>query len=282
MITYVQVLLLLTWSTTDTSDLKAVQIRPAWSAQVLKEADPTSEALEDATIQQRIHGRLRTDIMLGRIAPGEPLTIRGLAEKLGVSAMPVREALRRLAAEQAIELLGNRRVRIPIMSVNRFEDLLAARIALESEAAVRALPHITAETIAEMERHDTALDAAMARNDYDQWLAANFAFHRTLYAARPDSIFLPLIESLWLQVGPFLRMALENVGPSYTVDRHVEALQALRERNVMALRIAIEADLRDGITHLGQRLMRLDEALTLPAKHQGRRPKSRKISPPPA
>lgn len=247
----------------------------------MKEADPTSGAPEDATVQQRIHGQLRNDIMLGRIAPGEPLTIRGLAEKLGVSAMPVREALRRLAAEQAIELLGNRRVRIPIMSVNRFEDLLAARIALESEAAARALPHITAELIVEMERHDAALDAAMARNDYDQWLAANFAFHRTLYSARPDSVFLPLVESLWLQVGPFLRMAVESLGPSYTVDRHAEALKALRERNVMALRIAIEADLRDGITHLGQRLMRLHEAVTLPTKQQGHRPSSRKINPPP-
>ncbi|TWH87050.1 transcriptional regulator, GntR family [Novosphingobium taihuense] len=239
------------------------------------------EMLEEATIQQRVHGRLRTDIMLGRIAPGEPLTIRGLAEKLGVSAMPVREALRRLAAEQAIELLGNRRVRIPIMSVSRFEDLLAARVTLESEAAVRALPHATEQTISEMERHDAALDAAMVRNDYDNWLAANFAFHRTLYSARPDSVFLPLIESLWLQVGPFLRMALENVGPSYTVDRHVEALQALRERNVMALRIAIEADLRDGITHLGQRLMRMDEGLALPQKRGGHRSRTRDISRPP-
>ena len=95
---------------------------------------PTMDNAESATVtvQQRVYEHLRTDIMLGRIAPGEPLTIRGLAEKLGVSAMPAREALRRLAAEQAVELLGNRRIRIPVMSMERFDDLLAARIALET------------------------------------------------------------------------------------------------------------------------------------------------------
>lgn len=210
-------------------------------------------------MQQRIYSVLRTDIMLGRIAPGQPLTIRGLAERLGVSAMPVREALRRLAAEQAVELLGNRRIRIPVMSMERFDDLLAARIAMEVEAAERALPHVTDAIIRQLEAHDAEVDVGIATNDYDRWLAANFAFHRTLYASRPDSVFVPLIESLWLQVGPFLRAALESIGPAYTIDRHAEALDAIRARNRMGLRIAIEADLRDGISHIGNQLMRFHE-----------------------
>lgn len=198
--------------------------------------------------------------MLGRIAPGEPLTIRGLADRLDVSSMPIREALRRLAAEQAVELLGNRRIRIPVMSMERFDDLLAARIALETEAAERALPYVDDALIHQLEEHDAEVDAGVAASDYDRWLAGNFAFHRTLYSARPDSVFLPLIESLWLQIGPFLRQALVNIGPAYTVDRHAEALDAIRSRNRLGLRIAIEADLRDGITHLGTQLMRFNAA----------------------
>ena len=222
---------------------------------------PLSDGRSDGgTVQQRVYSELRTDIMLGRIAPGEPLTIRGLADKLEVSAMPIREALRRLAAEQAIELLGNRRLRIPVISLERFDDLLAARIALETEAAERALPHVNDALIRQLEKHDAEVDAGVATRDYDRWLAGNFAFHRTLYSARPAPVFLPLIESLWLQVGPFLRQALVNIGPAYTVDRHAEALAAVKARNRLGLRIAIEADLRDGITHIGNQLMRFNAA----------------------
>ena len=244
----------------------------------MPDIDQTMHLDEDTTadivtVQQRVYSELRTDILLGRIAPGEALTIRGLAERLGVSAMPIREALRRLAAERAVELLGNRRIRIPLMSPDRFDDLLAARVALETEAATRALSHVDDALIAKLEEYDAEVDAGMLARDYDRWLSANFAFHRTLYSATPDSVFVPLIESLWLQIGPFLRQALLEVGPDYLLDRHGEALAALRARNRMALRIAIEADLRDGITHIGNELMHFNAAAAAAA--EGRKPRKR-------
>jgi DNA-binding GntR family transcriptional regulator len=59
-----------------------------------------------------------------------------------------------------------------------------------------------------------------------------------------------LIESLWLQLGPFSRIAISKLEKVYLVDRHVEALEALRQRNLFALRRAIEADIRDGIASI--------------------------------
>jgi DNA-binding GntR family transcriptional regulator len=178
----------------------------------------------------------------------------------------------RLDAEQAVELLDNRRIRIPVLSVERFDDLLAARIALETEAAERALPHVDEQRIRRLEEYDAEVDAGVAAQDYDRWLSANFSFHRTLYAARPDSVFLPLIESLWLQLGPFLRQALVNIGPHYTIDRHAEALDAIRARDRLGLRIAIEADLRDGIIHVGNQLMRFNaNAAAAERQKRGRR-----------
>lgn len=239
---------------------------------VSENIQPNEDAANDgATMQQRVYSELRTDILLGRIAPGAHLTIRGLAERLGVSAMPIREALRRLAAERALELLGNRRIRIPKMSPQRFDDLLAARVALETEAAARALNYVDDALIARMEKYAAEVDEGVVTRDYDRWLAANFAFHRTLYSAPPESVFVPLIESLWLQIGPFLRQALLTIGPDYTIDRHAEALDAIRSRNRMALRIAIEADLRDGITHIGNELMRFNAA----AATEDRKPSER-------
>ena len=160
------------------------------------------------TLQAQVLSRLRRNIMLGRIEPGQSLTIRGLAEELDVSAMPVREALRQLVAERAVELQDNRRVRIPPMTIERFNDLIAARVVLEAEAAERAMPYVTEAIIAEMAELDAAITRAEAVRDYDVWIGANFAFHACLYGAAGRSTFLPLIESLWLQVGPFLRRAI--------------------------------------------------------------------------
>ncbi len=214
------------------------------------------------TLQQQVLSRLRRNIMLGRIEPGQSLTIRGLAEELDVSSMPVREALRQLVAERAVELQDNRRVRIPPMTIERFNDLIAARIVLEAEAAERAMPYVTEAIIAEMEELDAAITRAEAARDYDVWIGANFAFHACLYGAVPQSTFLPLIESLWLQVGPFLRRAIMSSDAHYAVDRHHEALTALRARDTMALRIAIEADIRDGISHIGSTLIRSEARQT--------------------
>ena len=218
-------------------------------------------AEEDArTLHQQVLMRLREAILLGRIEPGQALTIRGLAAELGVSAQPVREALRQLVAERALELMDNRRVRIPPMTIERFEDLIAARVVLEAEAAARAMPYVTDTLIARLEADDAAINAAVSAGDYDRWIGANYAFHSALYGAAGQSAFLPLIESLWLQVGPFLRRAMRTISGHYTVDRHSEALAALRRRDTMALRIAIEADIRDGIAHIGSTLIR-SEAL---------------------
>jgi len=224
----------------------------------MTEADVTAD--DPRTLHQQVLAQLRRRILLGQIEPGQALTIRGLAAELGVSAMPVREALRQLVAERALELMDNRRVRIPPMTIERFDDLIAARVVLEAEAAARAMPYVTDAVIARMEAEDAAINRAEAARDYDGWIGANFAFHSVLYGAVPQSAFLPLIESLWLQVGPFLRRAIHSIAGHYTVDRHNEALAALRRRDTMALRIAIEADIRDGIAHIGSTLIR-SEAL---------------------
>jgi DNA-binding GntR family transcriptional regulator len=202
-------------------------------------------------IHQWVFRALRRAIMTGHFPPGQAVTIRGLAESMNVSAMPVRDALRRLVAERALELLDNRRVRVPSMTTERFDELLTARIALETEAAARALPLIDETRLRELHAIDDRINRADAEGAPDTVVEQNFHFHHTLYMARPGSIFVPLIESVWLQTGPFMRVALEETPSNDPIDRHVEALAAIAERNPAALRRAIEADIRDGIGHLG-------------------------------
>jgi len=205
------------------------------------------------TVQEFAFRRLRHAIMTGRFSPGLAVTIRGLAALLGVSAMPVREAMRRLVAERALDLLDNRRVRVPEMTAPRYEALIAARILLECEAARQALPYVRAAELAELRRLDAACQEVFERGDVERTIEANFVFHRFLYGLAPSDALTPLIESIWLQIGPFMRAGLRGATVYNRADRHGEAMAAIERRDAGAVARAIEADVRDGIGHLSDR-----------------------------
>ena len=208
------------------------------------------EKTADLKTHQWVYQLLRNNLMCGRIKPGIPLTIRGLAEILEVSPMPVREALHRLACESAVEVKNNRRVIVPLMTAEKFSELCDLRILLESHAAEGALPYIKEEDIDHLEKLDGKIDDAIEQDDDDNISLFNQDFHRYLYSANPFQISVPLIESLWLQLGPFSRIAISKLEKIYLVDRHVEAIEALKQRNQFGLRRAIEADIRDGIASI--------------------------------
>ncbi|MFT5219224.1 MAG: DNA-binding GntR family transcriptional regulator [Gammaproteobacteria bacterium] len=205
---------------------------------------------DEMRTHQWVYQLLRNNLLCGRIGPGIPLTIRGLAERLQVSPMPVREALHRLGCEGAVEVKNNRRVIVPMMTAEKFSELCDLRILIESHAADGALPYVTEADIAELEKIDKRIDDAVNTGDIDNISLLNQQFHRRLYNTNPHQISLPLIESLWLQLGPFSRIAISKLEKVYLVDRHAEALEALRAGNQFGLRRAIEADIRDGIASI--------------------------------
>ena len=196
---------------------------------------------------------LRTSVMTGRLPPGRAVTITGLAEELGVSAMPVREALHLLVADGALEHLDNRRVRVPTMSPEKFDETIGARIALETLAAERAMPFVDEARLSRMQALDASIDEAYDRGDIETGIERNFAFHRCLYETRSAAVLLPLIEQVWVRLGPFMREATERLEETYPFDRHAEAMQAIRDRDTAALRQAIASDIQDGAGNLGRR-----------------------------
>ena len=199
---------------------------------------------------QWVYQLLRCNLLCGRIEPGMALTIRGLAEKLKVSPMPVREALHRLSCEGAVEVKDNRRVIVPLMTAEKFSELCELRILLETYAAVSSLPYIEKQHIDQLEQIDLSIDSAVSAGKVEEISLNNQDFHRSLYTINPNQISVPLIESLWLQLGPFSRIAISRLEKYYQVDHHVEAIAALKAGNEGDLRRAIEADIRDGIASI--------------------------------
>src|SRR6201985_301825 len=99
------------------------------------------------TAQDRVYSVPRARLMRGGFEPGQKLKIAELASALGTSAMPVREALNRLAAERAIESLPNRSVRVPALSKDALQDLMEARCAIEGLAVQRAATNMDSATL---------------------------------------------------------------------------------------------------------------------------------------
>lgn len=210
-----------------------------------------TERNNGVTITQWVYGTLRNAVMNGQILPGRALTIRELAKILDVSPMPVREALRQLAAENALEIQGNRRVMVPKMTAMKFNELCEARIAIEPHAAARALPYIDKPQLDRLRALDRLIDEAQEQDNLEQISINNQNFHRALYTANPHQVTLPLIESLWLQLGPFIRLASSKLEEHYLVDRHDEAMKAIEKKDAFALQLAIAADIREGIAFAG-------------------------------
>jgi DNA-binding GntR family transcriptional regulator len=201
--------------------------------------------VERESIQDKVYGALRTKLMRGGFQPGQKLKIAELAAAFGTSAMPVREALGRLVAERALESLPNRSMRVPSISRDTLADLVQARCAVEGLAVERAAARIDAATIAMLERYIAAQTATDAGHEPEASAEQNRAFHFAVYRAAESTVLLPMIESLWLQFGPYLRVASERFdgGGGRGTNFHVEIVAALARRDGRQARSALESDI---------------------------------------
>ncbi|HET6160149.1 MAG TPA: GntR family transcriptional regulator [Dongiaceae bacterium] len=162
------------------------------------------------TLHDRVYAELRRSLIHGAFATGDTLRIQELAEKLQTSTMPVREALARLVSEQALEALPNRSVRVPVITRERLEDLARARTLIEGQIVALALPNLTATDFAHLRQLAGQCEAAFRSQDSDRARITselNHAFHYYIYRAARSAVLIPIIESLWLQSGPYVQAA---------------------------------------------------------------------------
>jgi DNA-binding GntR family transcriptional regulator len=202
-----------------------------------------------------IYRQLRRLILFGDLAPGEPVTIQGLTARLGAGMTPVREAIRRLTAEGALEFQGNRRVCVPVLTPAHIDELIVARQWLDPYLAELAAPRADQGAVAELRRTDARLDAAIARGDLRGYLECNYRFHRLLYDLSGAPILASLADGLWLRFGPSLRVVCGRLGTSNLPDRHKDVIAALEQRDAGAAAKAVRADVVQGMEQVRKALI---------------------------
>ena len=210
----------------------------------------TRKPLADSqAVHDQVYESIRQALITGRIAPGVGVSLRSLAAELGVSPMPVRDAVRRLVAERALAINpANKRLSVPSLTAARLEQLCQARLWIEPELAARAAPHADPAFIKTLHAIDARLDAALAGGDVDGYMTANHAFHFAIYERAEAEVLLSMARGLWLQIGPFMRVVFGRVGTvGLPADHHVEAMDALKAGDAEGARRAIAADLSEGM-----------------------------------
>jgi DNA-binding GntR family transcriptional regulator len=207
---------------------------------------PTTHSATDHVLDQ-----IRTAILAGRLPAGETLRQEDLAERLGVSRMPVREAIRRLHAEGLVEVLPSRRVRVAPLDRAEIEDIYDMRAALEPLAVRLAVPRLTK---AQLRDAAHALEAADDEDDADTFGVRNAAFHLALMTPCERPRLLNGIASLLDLSDRYQRAALRDEEHNARVrEEHAALLAAARAGDA-----ATAADLTERhVRQAGARLLGL-------------------------
>ena len=199
-----------------------------------------------------LYRALRDMVLFGALAPGDPVTIQGLVDRMGAGMTPVREALRRLTAEGALESMGNRRICVPVLDAAAIDDLTEARLAIEPRLAMRAAQRIANPAIDALKTIDARLDRAITRGDVEAYLRENYAFHASLNAQAEAPVLSSLTNTLWLRFGPSLRVVCGQEGTHALRDLHKEMIIALDRNDPDMAAQAIEEDIHQGMTLIRQ------------------------------
>jgi len=205
----------------------------------------TTGALHD-----RVFRSLRTRIMHGAVDPGAALTLRGLADEFGVSMTPVRDSVRRLVAEGALTLSSSGRISTPELSPDRIEELASIRALLEPEMSSRALPRAHLALIERLETIDAALAQSIPAHSAQAYIRANLEFHRTLYLRAQAPAMLAMVETVWLQLGPTMARLYGRLNRTEPPHGHRLIIAALRAGDEPGLRVAVRADVTQGLRML--------------------------------
>jgi len=204
---------------------------------------------ERRTLGDQAYAALRELLVSGRLAPGDRLSLRSMAEALGVSMMPVREAVSRLVADGALEVAPNRAVRVPLMSAGQLRELAVVRIAIEgfaTEQAALRRSEADLEAIAAAEAAFRA-ESLSLRPDLARAVQLNKDFHFTVYRAAALPSLVEIIGGLWLKIGPVLNLDLrenpERIVTGGARRFHAEMLDAILRQDPLRAKDALARDI---------------------------------------
>lgn len=208
---------------------------------MLMQQPPPFEALH-ATAQEEAYQHIRHAIRMGLLRPGARLVPEEIATQIGMSRMPVREALNRLAAEGLIVMRPNRGAVVRDLSDKEVREVFEMRAVLEGLAASLAARHASADDIHDLEQLLEKMQRSAANTS--DWITVHRQFHERLCAISDAPRLMHQISSLHSVIEPLMRIWMENrpsTSVAYVQDVHREILAALKAGDASGVEALVRA-----------------------------------------
>lgn len=201
--------------------------------------------LKNQTLQQTVHDAVRNAILIGELTPGELISITEIAEKLGVSTMPVRESLRQLEAHGLVTFASQRKILVTKLTLEDLQEFYWIRIPLEIRAFLRNFDSLDEHKIKELR----GLQERMSRRSIKEaeWNKINREFHMILYGADKSRVLRGALAWLWNNVAPYLAIFASSSALSEANRAHVELLDLIEKKDPKKAEKVLQKHLESGV-----------------------------------
>ena len=184
-------------------------------------------------LRELVCEHIREAIINGTFAPGERLMEIQMADEMGVSRTPVREAIRKLEMEGFVVMIPRRGTYVSNMSIKDINDVYEIRISLDTLAAGLAAERISDEELEELQRLLVKVGAAIEKNDMAKVVEADIEFHDVLYKASRNERLRNIINNLREQITVIRGVSMRYPGRlKDTQDEHRRLVECISARNV--------------------------------------------------
>jgi len=183
-------------------------------------------------LREVVFNSIRGAIISGVLKPGERLMEVQLAEKMGVSRTPIREAIRKLELEGLVVMIARKGAYVADLSIKNITDVLEVRAVLEGLASGLAALRMTEEEIKDLELTARHFEQAMNSNDVEGVIQTDIEFHEKIFKATRSEKLLQLTNSLMEQVQRFRVMYLNKaIKSTNLIKEHYKIVEAISRRN---------------------------------------------------
>lgn len=184
-------------------------------------------------LREIVFETLREAIIQGRLRPGERMMEIQLAEEMGVSRTPVREAIRKLELEGFVVMVPRKGAFVAGISIKDIVNVFEVRAAMEALAAGLAAERITSEEMEELERSLVQINEVSSRDNIDDIVALDSSFHDIIYRASRNERLIQIVTHLQEQIHRFRTASLSQPGRTkWALGEHKKIVEAISDRNV--------------------------------------------------
>lgn len=197
-------------------------------------------------LREVVFNTLRDDILRGELEPGERLMEIHLAEKLGVSRTPVREAIRKLELEGLVKMIPRRGAVVASITISDLEDVLEVRKVLEQLTVKLACEKITDEEIALLKKYHEEFAKAINTNDLTSLAEKDVSFHDVIYNASRNNRLIQILNNLREQMYRYRLEYIKNEDKrKKVVEEHAEIIKAIENKDVDVAKEYIRAHINN-------------------------------------